>query len=127
MKKPLKNSKSNAAKIGAGALAAAAIVAAGGYILWENMGKEKQAKVKTWVAKARKEAIKNLGHAKKVGESEYKRIVDLAVKHYATGEAVSKEEIAKVARDLKAEWVRIKKEADKIAKKETGKKTKPAA
>lgn len=124
MKKPVKKNESHAAAIGAGALAAAALVAAGGYVLWDKMGKQKQEKVKSWVAKARKEAIKNIGHAKKIGEAEYDHIVDVAVKRYGSMQGINKEELAKVADDLKAEWVRIKKHAIEMSKeaKESGKK-----
>lgn len=119
-----KQNKSHAAEIGAGALAAAALVAAGGYILWDKMGKEKQKKVKAWVASARKEAVKNLSHAKKIGEAEYDHIVDVAVKRYGSMEGINKEELAKVAGDLKAEWTRIKKQAMAMSKeaKKSGKK-----
>lgn len=130
MKKPLKKTGGHAAEIGAGALAAAAVVAAGGYILWDKMGKQKQAKVKAWVAKARKEAVKNLGNAKKIGEAEYDRIVDIAVKRYGAAQGINKEELMKVGNDLKAEWTRIKKQAmeiSKTAKKPASKKKKTTA
>ena len=70
MKKPLKQNNHRVAEIGAGAVAAAALAVAGGYILWDRMGKQKQTKVKAWVLKARKEAatqFARVGHY--VGET----------------------------------------------------------
>ncbi len=104
------------AEIGAGAIAAAALALAGGYVLWERMGKEKQAKVKTWVAKARKESVKKLAMARSMSETEYKRIVDQAVKHYGAMAKINKPELAKVATDMKAEWKRIQAQAKLLAK-----------
>jgi hypothetical protein len=115
MKKILKN-KHHAAEIGAGAVAAAALAMAGGYVLWERMGKEKQAKVKRWVAEARKETAKKVAHAKKLSEGEYKRIVDSVVKQYGSLDDVNKAELQKTATMLKSEWKRIQGHARTLAK-----------
>ena len=117
------------AEIGAGAAVAAALAIAGGYVLWEKMGKQRQKKVKTWVAKARKDAVQKLAAAKKMGEAEYKRIVDAAVKKYASG-GITKIELTKVAADLKSEWKNIQGHAQAIAKqiqKQRGAMKKPVA
>ena len=115
MKKIEKKNKHLAAEIGAGAVAAAALAVAGGYVLWERMGKQKQAKVKAWVAKARKEAATNFARAKKMTEGEYKHIVDAAVERYGSLANVNKAELQKTAASLKAEWNRIHAEAKKMA------------
>jgi len=107
-------SKNNklAMEIGAGAMAAAAVAAAGGYILWERMGKQKQGKVKAWVANARKEAVRNIAKAKKtISEVDYQRIVDAAVERYGAPHGMTKAELAKVAADLKADWKHIQSHA----------------
>jgi hypothetical protein len=107
--------KSNVpAEIGVG-VAAAALAVAGGYVLWEKMGKQRQAKVKTWVAKARKEAAQKLAKAKNMGEAEYNRIVDAAVKRYGLSEGIGNADLAKVASDLKSQWGNIQKQAMVIA------------
>lgn len=117
MKKTLKKKNKNiAAEVGVGAVAAAALAMAGGYILWERMGKEKRAKVKAWAQKARKEAVQNLARAKHVSEVEYKRIVDHAVQHYGSLSNVNKAELIKAAQDLKSEWKRIQSQAKVMAK-----------
>jgi hypothetical protein len=104
------------AELGAGAVAAAALALAGGYVLWERMGKTKQAKVKMWAANARKDAVRKLAMAKHMSETEYNRIVEQAVKHYGTLAQINKPELAKVATDMKAEWKRIQAQAKLLAK-----------
>lgn len=123
MKKTVKH-KSHAAEIGAGAVAAAALAVAGGYVLWERMGKQKQAKVKSWVAKARKETAAKVAHAKKLTEGEYKRIVDSVVKQYGSMDDVNAAELRKTAAMLKSEWKRIQGHAKTMVK-EMQKQAKP--
>ena len=115
MKKTLKKNKHIGAKIGAGAVAAAALAVAGGYVLWENMGKERRAKVKVWAQKARKDAVAQLAQAKKMSEGEYKHIVDAAVERYGSLANVNKTELQKTAATLKSEWKRIQSQAKVIA------------
>src|ERR1700722_15616721 len=103
------------AEIGMGAVAAAALAMAGGYVLWDRMGKDKQAKVKTWVAKARKETAAKIARAKKMSEGEYKHIVDAAVERYGSMANVNKAELQKTAATLKAEWKRIQSQAKTLA------------
>lgn len=111
----MKKKSSSGAGVGVG-VAAAALAIAGGYVLWENMGKKKQTKVKAWVVKARKETMEKLAKAKDVGEVQYKHIVDAAVKRYGLSEGISKADLGKVASDLKAEWGKIQGHAKAIAK-----------
>ena len=113
-----------AAEVGAGAVAAAALAMAGGYMLWERMGKQQQAKVKTWVAQARKEAAKNIANAKKMSQAEYKRIVDESVKRYGSLADVNKAEMVKTAAAMKAEWKRIQAHAKMMGKEMSSSKTK---
>jgi hypothetical protein len=115
MKKKI-NAGKIAAEVGAGAVAAAALAVAGGYVLWERMGKQKQARVKSWVAKARQEAARNVANARKMSQTEYKRIVDAAVKRYGSLSDVNKAELAKTAATMKGEWSRIQSQAKVMAK-----------
>jgi hypothetical protein len=109
-----KNNKGGS-EVGVG-LAAAALALAGGYVLWEKMGKERQEKAKAWIVKARQEAVNKLADAKKMGESEYNRIVDAAVKRYGLSEGISKADLSKVAADLKGQWAKIQVKAKTVAK-----------
>ena len=113
MKKISKKTKRVAMEVGAGVLTAAALAAAGAYLLSD---KKRRAKAKSWVTKARREVAKNVKIARRMGEAEYKRVVDQATKRYGSLHKVNVAEVMKTARDLKAEWKRMQKDAKVIAK-----------
>ncbi len=111
-------------EIGAGITAATIAAAAGVYLLSD---KKTKTKAKKWVADARKEIVKNAKTAKKLGEKEYNRIVDQAVKHYGSLENLTAADVIAAGKELKGEWNKISGEAKKMAKayalqKATGKK-----
>lgn len=97
-----------------GALTAAAIAAAAGAYLLSD--KKTKAKAKVWAVKARKEVVKNAKVAKKLGEKEYGRIVEQAVKHYGSMEKITAADIMAAGKELKGEWKKIQAEAKKMAK-----------
>jgi hypothetical protein len=110
--------------IGAGITAATIAAAASAYLLSD---KKTKVKAKKWVAGARKEIIKKAKTAKKIGEKEYGRIVDQAVKRYGSLEDLSAADIITAGKELKNEWKRIHAEAIKMTiprkrKKAVGKK-----
>ncbi len=102
-----------AIEAGAGVLTAAALAAAGAYFL---STKRQRAKMKAWVAKAKKEVARNMKMAKRMSEAEYKRIVDRTTKRYGSLHNVNAAELVKVAKDMKAEWKRIQSEAKRMGK-----------
>jgi hypothetical protein len=97
-----------------GALTAATLAAAAGAYLLSD--KKTKTKAKKWVAEARKEIVKNAKVARKLGEKEYARIVDEAMKHHAALENLTAADVIKEGKMLKAEWEKIQAEAKKIAK-----------
>ena len=111
-----------------GALTAATLAAAAGAYLLSD--KKTKTKAKKWVAEARKEIVKNAKVARKLGEKEYARIVDEAMKHHAALENLTAADVIKEGKALKAEWKKIQAEAKKIAKasapKKAAAKKKPA-
>jgi hypothetical protein len=109
----MKKSTKTAIEVGAGVLTAAALVAAGAYILSD---KKRTAKAKAWVLKARKEVAKNIKAAKRLGESEYAHIVDRATKRIGSLHKVTRPELVKVAQELKAEWKHIHSAAKRAGK-----------
>ncbi len=113
MKKIAKKGNKAALTIGAGVLTAAALAAAGAYLLSD---KKQMKKAKDWAVKARKDIAKNVRATRKLSEVEYARIVDKAVKHYATLHKVAAPELRKTAADMKAEWKRLMKDAQVVAK-----------
>lgn len=99
-------------KAGAGVLAAAALAAAGAYLL---SNKTRRRKIKAWAKKAQHEIAKKVKVASKMGEAEYKHIVEQVVKRYGSLHKVNAREVAQAAQELKGEWQRIRKNAKVIA------------
>ncbi len=102
-------------KVGAGIAAGIAGAAAGAYLLYTKT-KPQQKKAKVWVAKARKDAAVEAKKLSLIGEKEYHRIVEKAIKHYGAMEKVGAPEIASAVRDAKLEWKHIQAEAKKAAR-----------
>ena len=75
-----KGGSAKAWEIGSAITAATLAAAAGAYLL---SGKKTKAKAKKWAMEARKEVVKNVKIARKLGEKEYGRMVDEAMKHHA--------------------------------------------
>jgi hypothetical protein len=108
-----KGSSAKAWGIGGAITAAAVAAAAGAYLLSD---KKTKANAKKWIIAARKEVVKNAKVAKKLGEKEYGRIVDQAVKHYGSIEKMTAADVIAAGKELKGEWQRIQAEAKKAAK-----------
>ena len=108
-----KGSGAKAWEIG-GAITAATLAAAAGAYLLSN--KKTKAKAKKWAMEARKEVVKNAKMAKKLGEKEYARMVDEAMKHHAALENLTAGDVIREAKALKAQWTKIQAEAKKMAK-----------
>ncbi len=106
-------------EVGAGVLTAAALAAAGAYLL---STKGQRAKAKAWAVKARKEVAANVRRARTMSQAEYKRVVDQAMKRYGSLSNANKAELLRAAQDMKSEWQNIKKNAHVIAKMAQGKK-----
>ena len=119
-----KKMKRMAMEAGAGVLTAAALTAAAAYLL---SSKKQRAKVKVWAVKARKEVAKDMRKARRMGENEYKRAVDRATKRYAGLHKVNTAEAMRVARDMKDEWKRLRKDAKVLAKMAQGKRSRRPA
>lgn len=111
-----------------GAITAATIAAAAGAYLLSD--KKTKTKAKKWVVATRKEVVKNAKVAKKLGEKEYGKMVDQAIKRYGSLEKITAADAIKAGKELKAEWKKIQAEAKKMAKnaapKKAAAKKKPA-
>ena len=120
----MKKSTRAAWEVGAGLTAAAALAAAGAYLLSGKQGAKRKSQVKAWVVKARAEAARNIKAAKKMSAADYARIVDKAIKHYGALQKATAPEILKAAKEAKAEWKNIQAQAKKLsAKKRPAKKS----
>ena len=104
-----------AMKVGAGVAAGIAGALAGAYLLYERT-KPQRGRAKAWVLKARKAAGVEAKQLSSIGESEYRRIVEKAIKHYGAMEKVGAPEIASAIQDAKSEWKHIQMQAKKAAK-----------
>ncbi len=107
--------RAQAVKIGAGIAAGMAGALAGAYLLYERT-RPQQKQAKAWVMKARKSAAFEAKQLASIGEKEYQRIVEKAMKHYGTMEHIGGAEIASAIRDAKAEWKHIQLAAKQAAK-----------
>lgn len=118
-KKISKKMRRAAMEAGAGVLTAAALAAAGAYLL---SSKSQRRRAKLWAKKAQRAVAKDVKKARRMSEAEYKRVVDRAAKRYGSLHNVNTREAMKVARDMKAEWKRLQKDAKVLAKMAQGKK-----
>jgi hypothetical protein len=100
-------------EIGAGITAATIAAAAGAYLLSD---KKTKAKAKKWVASARREVVKNAKTARRLGQKEYGRMVDQAVKRYGSLEKMNAAQIMAAAKEMKGDWNKIQAHAKKMAK-----------
>lgn len=108
-----RKTKRMAMEAGAGVLTAAALTAAGAYLLSSS---SQRRRAKAWAMKARREVAKNLRVARRMSEAEYKRVVDRATKRYGALHNVNAREALQVAADMKAEWQRMRKDAKVLTK-----------
>jgi len=109
---------------GLGLVALAAATAAGAYFLYgsKNAAKNRR-KVKGWTLKAKGEVLEKMEAMKNIDEADYKRIVDTVATKYKKIKTVNTKEAEALAKELKAQWKEIHKEASpkrpakKVAKK----------
>ena len=107
--------KSDAARGGAVGLGVAAVAvamasAAGAYWLYGSPDAAKNRKsAKSFMLKARAEALAAVEKAKDLDKQAYTNIVDTIVKKYSTVSGITAAEIAQMSKDLKATWVHMQK------------------
>jgi hypothetical protein len=112
--------------IGVGITAAAA-AAAGAYFLYGSKhAKQNRKMVKSWMLKAKAEALEALEKAESMTQEEYDALIDQIGAAYATVKSASKADIATFRAEMKAHWKDIAK-AGKPAKKAAKKVSKKAA
>lgn len=111
--------------IGVGITAAAA-AAAGAYFLYGSKdAKKNRQKVKSWMLKAKAEALEALESAENMTKDEYENMIDRIGAAYSVVRDASKADIANFKKEMKAHWQDIEKNAapKKKAPKKTAKKT----
>ena len=110
--------KSVEAKVGLGAALAGAAVAAaaGAYYLYGPSGKKHQRQVKGWMLKAKGEILERAEKLKEIDVRAYHSLVDEVSKKYKKLKHVNGQDVARLARELKAHWVNIEKDLEKKAR-----------
>ncbi|HVW71558.1 MAG TPA: hypothetical protein VHB93_00185 [Candidatus Paceibacterota bacterium] len=106
--------------VGAGAtagLAAVGAAAAAGYYFYASDNAKKHRKqAAKWANSFKKEALREVRALQKVDARSVARAVDTAAATYATVRSVDREDLARAAKELKANWQRIQAEATRTGK-----------
>lgn len=100
-----KNDKSNMGKVVAISAGVAAIAAAS-YFFFGPKGKKNRKMTQAWMIKMKGDVVEKLETAQDISKEAYDAIVDTAGKAYTTA-AGGKEEVAKLAKELKSHWKSI--------------------
>ena len=117
-KKKKAKRKSVGVKVGLSAVLAGAAVAAtaGAYYLYGPSGKKHQKQVKGWMLKAKGEILERAEKLKEIDVRTYHSLVDEVSKKYKKLKHVNGQDVARLARELKAHWVNIEKDLEKKAR-----------
>jgi len=106
------------AAVGVG-LTAAAVAAAGAYLLYGSKDAAKnRKKVKGWMLKARGEVLEALERAEHITEREYNSLIESVAGVYSSLQNASKGEIADFKKEMKGQWKKLQKSGavKKVAK-----------
>ena len=101
----MKNDKSNIGKVLTIGTGAVALVAASYFFLGPK-GKKNQKKTRAWMIKMKGDVVEKLESVQDITKETYDTIVDSVGDAYATV-AESKDEVAKLAKELKSHWKSI--------------------
>ena len=117
-KKKKAKRKSVGVKVGLSAVLAGAAVAAtaGAYYLYGPSGKKHQKQVKGWMLKAKGEILERAEKLKEIDVRTYHSLVDEVSKKYKKLKHVNGQDVARLARELKAYWANIEKDLEKKAR-----------
>jgi hypothetical protein len=103
MKKSKNNSGAKILAVGAGAVA----LAAAGYYLFGPNAQKNRKNIKGWMIKMKGEIVEKLEMAKEISEPIYQQIVDAAAAKYLTAGSIAKEDVQRLAGELKKQWKSI--------------------
>lgn len=102
---------------GSGALKIAALTAAtaaGVYFLYGSKdAKKNRKKAEDWAMKAKGEVLGQITKAKSLKEEDYKRMVDTVTNKYKKLKTTKNKDVEALAREMKAQWKQINKQAAK--------------
>lgn len=114
----------NKVAVGLGIGAAVAAGIAGAYFLYGKDGAKNRKKIKSWMIKAKGEALEKIEKLKDVSEENYLAAITAVGEKYSKVKDATPEEVAELMNDLKKQWKHMKaglapkkKAAKKAAKK----------
>jgi hypothetical protein len=104
-------------------ITAAAVAAAGTYFLYGSKQAEKNhTKVKSWMLKAKAEALDALESAKEMSKDEYEELIEGIAGTYASVKDATKGDLSSFKNEMKEYWEHIEEKGKKIVKKAPAKK-----
>lgn len=104
--------KSSLGKLSAALVGAVAATAAGAVYLYGKNGSKHRKQVESWMLKARAEVMEKIEKAKQVGKADYEKMVGDVMDKYAKVKTIKNTDVKMLAKDLKAHWHEIMKEAN---------------
>lgn len=97
-------------------ITAAAVAAAGTYFLYGSKYAEKnRKKVKSWMLKAKAEALDKLEEAQHMSREEYEQMIEAIAATYASVKDASKGDLNAFKKEMKEHWAMIEKKGKKMA------------
>lgn len=120
MKKSTKKTTGNgktAMKIGAGLAVAAATAAAGYYFYGSKKAKSHRKIAATWAIDMKNEVIQEAKRLKKASPKAFAAAVDRVAKTYQNARSIKTADVKRAAKELKANWEMVQREAKRTATK----------
>jgi len=109
--------KNRALEVGAGLVAAGATVAAGYYFYGSKKATEHRKIVARWATDMKKEVVREAGRLKRTGPETFAALVDRVAGTIQEARAVDKNEVARAAKELKANWDQVQRETKQTVRK----------
>ncbi len=113
----MKKNTKIAAEVGAGIAVAAAAAAAGYYFYGSKDAKQHRKIAAKWATDMKKDVIKEAKKLKNVDAKTIGKVVDSAAAAYYGVQNIDRKDLARAAKELKANWELVRKEAGHAAKK----------
>ena len=115
--KKTKNISKTAVEIGAGLVAAGAAAAAGYYFYGSKKAKKHRKIAAKWATAMKNEVVKEAKRLEKVNPKAVAAIVDRVARTYQGVRSVDIGEVRRAAKELKANWAMVHREAKRTARK----------
>ncbi|MDO8231858.1 MAG: hypothetical protein Q7T37_01475 [bacterium] len=115
--KKTKGTSKTAMEIGAGLVAVGAAAAAGYYFYGSKKAKSHRKIAAKWAVAMKNDVIKEAKHLEKTSPKAFAAIVDRVAETYRGARAVDVAEVKRAAKELKANWEIVQREAKRTVRK----------